>query len=101
MFNDGLNEAVGVSVAVGPGNAVGSEAQLSISSFSESCAKHGNPRLVLGCCLGPVRLKDPHNPEHDHNDYDGDNQTENTAHSRSLQDVSDDASTQRAMHNIK
>ena len=46
-------------------------------------------------------LEDAHKLEHDHNDYDGDNQTENTAHSRSLQDVSDDASTQRAMHNIK
>lgn len=26
MFNDGVNEALGVSVAVGPGNAVGSDA---------------------------------------------------------------------------
>jgi hypothetical protein len=32
-------------------------------------------------------LEDAHKPEHEHNDYDGDNQTENTAHCRSLQDV--------------
>ncbi len=46
-------------------------------------------------------LEDAHKLEHDQNDYDGDNQSENTAHSRSPQDVSDDASTQRAMHNFK
>ena len=35
-------------------------------------------------------LEDAHKPEHEHNDYDGDNQTDDTAHGRFLQDVSDD-----------
>jgi hypothetical protein len=35
-------------------------------------------------------LNDAHEPQHEHDDYDGDNQTEDTAHIRSLQDVSDD-----------
>ena len=36
--------------------------------------------------MTPLDLEDAHKSEHEHNDDDGDNQTQNTAHSRSLQE---------------
>ena len=47
-------------------------------------------------------LEDAHKPEHNYNDDDGDNQTEDTAHIRSLQDVSDEANSDRStVHKFK
>ncbi len=45
-------------------------------------------------------LEDAHKSEHDNNDYDGDDETEDTAHDCSLQDLREDASTRHAIHNI-
>ena len=53
-----------------------------------------------GCGTVYSDLEDAHKPEHDHNYYDGDNQTEDTAHGRSLQDVSDDVA-HNAQHEVR